>query len=275
MINKIIKISFVVLFFSNFARAEIGAVSTATGGTGRGAVETVDGMLLNPAFIAEFPTKTFSVNYSSSAWAMTITDNGVDSFFPAGLIFESSRTDTLDTQKLGLALALPRWKKFVIGATVSMVDYSNNATLATEFSYKQVVADVGMTYSINRDIGIGLVFNKAGSNRVDLADNLQLQKTTALGLSYTYQNFVRFRFDVESAPENKTDKLTYMYGLENYINDWVVFRIGYQNNKYVNKDYLTAGLGFVGPQFGLHYAYIADTKDKTDQKHLIDLGIPF
>ena len=32
------------------------------------------------------------------------------------------------------------------------------------------------------------------------------------------------------APENKTDRLVYMLGLENYLNDWVVFRLGYQNN---------------------------------------------
>ena len=97
----------------------------------------------------------------------------------------------------------------------------------------------------------------------------------ALGLSYTYQNFARLRFDAESAPDNKTDKLNYMLGLENYINDWIVFRFGFQSNKIVLKDYLTAGMGFSGPQFGIHYAYISNTADKSEDKHLIDLGVPF
>jgi hypothetical protein len=66
-----------------------------------------------------------------------------------------------------------------------------------------------------------------------------------------------------------------MGGLENYINDYVVFRLGYQNNQVTAKDYISAGLGFTGPQFGLHYAYISNTADKTEDKHLIDLGIPF
>ncbi|MGZ3725326.1 MAG: hypothetical protein ACXWQQ_05980 [Pseudobdellovibrio sp.] len=276
--SKIIKVSFLVLIFSNFisniSKAEVGAVSTATGGTGRGAVETVDGILLNPAFVAEFPTKTFSVNYSTDEWAMSVVDNGTDSYFPAGLVFESAKTDTLDTEKLGLVFSLPRWKKLVVGSNISMVEYGDKATL-TETNYRQVVGDLGMTFSVNRDIAIGLVANKIGSSRIDLPVNLQLQRTTGLGMSYTYMNFVRFRFDVESAPENKTNRLTYMYGLENYVNDWVVFRLGYQNNYYLNKNFASAGLGFVGPQFSLHYAYITDAANRTDQKHLFDLGIPF
>jgi hypothetical protein len=55
----------------------------------------------------------------------------------------------------------------------------------------------------------------------------------------------------------------------------VVFRLGYQNNQITAKDYISAGLGFSGPQFGLHYAYISNTADKSEDKHLIDLGIPF
>ena len=264
-----------IQFFSCNSFAAVGAVTTATGGSGRGAIEPVDGVLLNPAVISDLPNKNFSVNYSLDQWALTISDNGKEAYFPAALVFENSKTDTIDTKQLGVSVASYRWKKFVIGANFSVIDYLDHTVAGFEQVYHQPAADLGGTLAISNDFGIGLVFNKVASNKVDLAENLQTQKTSAIGLSYIYQNFVRFRFDVESAPDYKTDRLVYMAGMENFINDWVVVRMGYQNNNVLNKNYISAGVGFTGPQFGLHYAYISNAADKTEDKHLFDLGIPF
>lgn len=258
------------------AVTNLGAVSTATGGTGRGAVEPVDGLLLNPAFLLDFPTKNFSFNYANDQYAIVISDNGKDAVFPAALQFISQKSDAVDTRKFGLTLSLPKWKILKVASTVALVEYNNllNNT-GSEIKYRQGVADLGITLAISKDFGFGLVVNKIASSNSELSETLQQQKTIGLGVSYTYLNFVRARFDIETGPDNKTDQLVYMYGLENFINDWVVFRIGYQNNKVVQKDYLTAGFGFAGPQFSLHYAYVGNTASSSDQKHLFDLGIPF
>lgn len=255
--------------------AAVGAVSNATGGTGRGAVEPIDGVLLNPATISDLPNKNFTINYSTDEWAVTVADNGQESFFPAALEFIKTTTTAVDTQKLGLSFATRRWNKIALGLTGSVLEYTNFVATGTETKFRQSTADLAATLAIAKNFGLGFVATKVASNHVDLLESLQVQKTIALGLSYTYQNFARFRFDVQSAPDNKTDKLVYMAGLENYINDWVVFRIGFRNDNFAKKDYFTAGLGFSGPQFGLHYAYISNTADKTEDKHLIDLGIPF
>lgn len=267
---------FIVTFvFISKSFAVIGAVSTATGGTGRGAVEPVDGILLNPATVSDLPNQNFSFNYSADQWALTVTDNGHDVYLPAALKFVKSQTSALDTQQLGLSLATRRWKKIAVGISGSMIEYTNYLSSAAEQKYRQTTVDLAATYAAAANFGIGFVANKVSSGKINLDESLQIQKTMALGLSYTYQNFARIRFDVESAPDNKTDKLNYMLGLENYINDWVVFRLGFQNNKVVLKDYITAGMGFSGPQFGIHYAYISNTTDNPEEKHLIDLGVPF
>lgn len=255
--------------------ALVGAVSSATGGTGRGAVEPIDGVLLNPATVSDLPTKNFSVNYSAEAWAMTVTDNGKDVYIPAALRFVKSKAFTTDTQQLGLSFASRRWKKFAIGGTASMMEYTDTLTGTTEQKYRQTTMDLAATYAAGPTFGIGFVANKVASSKITLIEGLQAQQTLALGLSYTYQNFARIKFDVESAPDNRTDKLNYMLGFENYLNDWVVVRMGVQQNKVLAKDYISAGLGFAGPQFGLHYAFISNTADKTEDKHLIDLGFPF
>jgi len=253
----------------------IGAVRTATGGTGRGAVEAVDGIYMNPAFIRDFKAQNFSYNYARDAWAISMTDAGEDSFFPAGIQMISQKNDLVDTQKIGLTLATPRWKNMVLGFTSSLVEYTDKTAGLTDEKFRQGVLDLGATLALSPNFGVGLVANKISSSTVKFNETLQLQKTMGLGLSYMMDNFARFRADVESAPDFKTDRLVYMLGIENYINDWIIFRVGFQNNKVLSKDFFTAGLGFAGPQFTLHYAYIADATDQTDQKHLFDLGIPF
>lgn len=253
----------------------IGAVSTATGGTGRGAVEPVDGILLNPATISDLPHKNFSINYSVNHWALTVSDNGQEAFLPAAFKFVSTKDERYETQQLGLSFASWRKKKITVGGSVSMVEYTDHLSAMTEQKYRQSTLDLAATYALAPTLGIGFVATKVGASKIELEEEAQVQQTMALGFGYTYQNFARLKFDVESAPKNKTDKLVYMIGLENYINDWIVFRIGYQNNNVVNKNYFSTGLGFAGPQFGLHYAYISSLSDKSEEKHLIDLGIPF
>lgn len=269
----ILCISFFII--NSSVLAAIGAVSIATGGSGRGAVEPIDGVLLNPATISDMPDKVFSYNYSSNNWAMTVSDNGRDSFFPAALVFSKVIEPVLDTQKLGLSFATRRWNKIAIGGTVSLMEYTHYLSSSSEQKYRQTNLDLAITYALAKNIGIGLVSNKVNSTKIDLSESLQPKNTTALGISYTYLNFARFRYDIETGAENKTDRLVHMMGVENYISDWIVFRIGYQNNNVVSKNYFTTGLGFAGPQFGLHYAYISNTADKTEDKHYIDLGFPF
>jgi hypothetical protein len=261
--------------FSVNSFGAIGAVSTATGGSGRGAIESVDGVLLNPAILSDLPRKNFSVNYSSDQWAMVVSDNGQDAYFPAAFSFLRTTATTVDTQQLGISFATPRWKKVALGGTASMVEYTNYFTGGIEQKYRQAAFDFAATVAFTKNFGIGLVAKKMASGSVALPETLQTPRTIGLGMSYTYMGFARLRFDVESAPDNKTDKLVFMGGLENYINDYVVFRLGHQNNQVTDKNYISAGLGFTGPQFGLHYAYISNTADKTEDKHLIDLGIPF
>ena len=274
---KIFKNIFLVFFFGLSANAsEIGAVSTATGGGGFGAVEPVDGILKNPAFLRDLPNRNFSFNYAQDIWALSISDNSQESLFPAGLQMTSEKvSDQLRTQKLGLNFSPPRLGPITMGATASLVSYDSQPTPFQTEQFQQAVLDVGLTYALSRDFGLGLTANRISSSNVKLAENLQLQKYAAFGLSYTYENFIRLRLDAETAPEYKTDKLVYMVGMENYMNDWVVLRLGYRNDNVVLKDYFSAGLGFTGPQFGLHYAYIADVADSGSAKHLIDLAIPF
>ncbi len=257
-----------------FAGLKPGSISTSTGGSGRGTAEPVDGVLLNPAIVAVLPSKFFAINYNTEQWGITISDNGQEALFPAALAFVRSDVNDFKTQQLSLALSYSFYKMFSIGTTVSMLEYEQPITIS-EKKYRQTVADVGVMFSPNPFFGVGLVANKVTASEMNLDPLLQKQKTVGFGTQYTYMNFVRFRFDVESAPEYKANRLVYMGGMETFLNDWVIARVGYQNNNVLRKNFVSTGIGFTGPQFGIHYAFISNVADKTEDKHSIDLGVPF
>ncbi|MFZ3231819.1 MAG: hypothetical protein WA160_16555 [Pseudobdellovibrio sp.] len=279
MIQKTVVNNFLilsVLLISNLSVAVPlgGSVSMATGGAGRGTVETSDGVILNPAIVAQLPTKYISFNYSQEQTELSISDNGREALFPAALAFIRKEKDNLQTQDMALAVAYSPSKKLSFGLSAAMVEY-NLETAGAEVKYRQTVADLGMTYSFAKNFAFGIVSYKLASSKTDLSTVLQKQKTVGFGMNYTYQNFVRFRFDTESAPDNRTERLVYMGGIETFMNDWVVIRFGYQNNNVLSKNFTTAGLGFSGPQFGIHYAYLSNPADHDDDRHSVDLGIPF
>lgn len=275
-LKNLIIFSLLFLLSTAYAMAApiIGSVSAATGGTGRGTVEPVDGVLLNPASVAQIKSKFFSFNYSKDQMAVTISDNGKEALFPAAIAFDTYEKDNFKTQDMAVVLAYSARPNLSFGTTISLVEYVQSG-LVSEQKYRQTVGDLGVAYMINKDISVGAVAKKAFSSSSDVDPLLQKQKSIGLGGNYTYQNFVRFRFDVESAPDNKTDRLIYMAGIETFVNDWVVARFGYQNNNVEAKNFLTAGAGFSGPQFGIHYAYLTNVADRTEDRHSVDLGIPF
>src|SRR3989338_1100131 len=258
----------------SFATAIGGSVSTATGGTGRGAIEPIDGVLLNPSSVAQIKSQFFSFTYSTEQMGITISDNGKEALFPAALAFVLTERDNLKTQDMALVLAYKIMPQLSFGTTVSLVEYvqSNNGL---EDKYRQTVGDIGISFAPTKELSLGVVAYKVFSSSAELAEVLQKQKQIGLGVSYTFDTFVRFRFDVESAPENETDRLTYMGGLETYLNEWVIVRLGYQNNNVVSKNFTTAGLGFSGPQFGIHYGYLTNVANRDEDRHTVDLGIPF
>jgi hypothetical protein len=130
-------VTFSVFLISTLSQATIGAVSTATGGSGLAAVEPVDGLLKNPAFIRDILNRNFSFNYAPDQWAITVSDNAPDSLFPAALQMINTRETNMNMQKLGLTFAAPRMKSLVVGATAAMVSYDHNPNLTTAEKFHQ------------------------------------------------------------------------------------------------------------------------------------------
>lgn len=272
--KKILILILSAFSFQSYSQDFMGSVSAATGGTGVGSVEATDSVLINPATIAQIPTKYFSLGYSEPRWGVTISDNGKEALFPAALGYFRYSWDQLKRQDISVGFAYPISKSFAIGANVLFLEYDDRTKPISQ-THRQTVGDFGATYALNSNFAFGALFKNAFASNTDLTKSLQRQQTTSVGTSFTFDNLSRFRFDVESNSENKIDRLIFKYGMESFLNDWLVLRLGYQNNNVQSKNFKTAGIGFVGPQFSFHYAYLADVDDSSNNRHSIDLGIPF
>ncbi len=270
--NKILFLS-VSFFILNLSAIEnTGAVSAATGGAGVGALEEVDGGYLNSASIALFSKKSFAASFSKYHSNVHLTDNGRDALFPAGIAYTKTDENNIQTQAYHLLVAYEVVSKISLGLDMALREIK---MIGIEEKFSQTIVSPAIFYQITQSISAGFVLkNKALSNTI-LADSLDQNSSLAMGFSYVYEKFAKFRFDFEAPQNEKTDKMIYKIGLETFINDWIITRIGYQNDNAYSMNYFTAGLGFAGPQFGLHYAYQSEARNNRDPLHTIDLNIPF
>lgn len=249
-----------------------GAVSTAVGGAGVGVMEIVDGALLNPSLIPLFPHKQVSLSYSTSRMSGIIVDHGKDALFPAALAYDQLSNDVYKNKIYHLILAYPLSDKFSIGADFHYNDFRFQNT---DTSYTQTLVNVGLIWLAQKNWSFGIVHKDVALNDSDLPDTLDQVATTTLGMGYVYETFAQVRFDIETIEKQTTRRFIYKIGLETYVNDWVITRFGYRNDNIASQNFATAGLGFAGPQFGLHYAYQTEANSAVDPLHVIDLSFPF
>lgn len=249
-----------------------GAVSSATGGAGVGVVDMVDGALLNSSTIGLFPRKQVNISYSSSRFAAAIVDNGKEALFPAALAYEQFSNDSFKSNNYHLIFAYVVKSQFSFGA-----DFHLNELrfLTSDIIHKQTLVNLGATWVVDRAWTLGLTHREVALSDTDLPDSIDHVAVTTAGASYVYKTFAQVRFDIESVENQPSGRYIYKIGLETFVNDWIVTRFGYRNDNVSAMNFATAGLGFAGPQFGLHYAYQSEANNTVDPLHVIDLSFPF
>lgn len=271
---KIIVGFFVLVINLNvaFAFQPAGAVSGATGGTGRGSLEGVDGVWLNPALIPILPQKNLTLGGSSENLQALFVDNGQDALFAAALMYHQTRNDIQNSKDYRLGVGFELVKNFSFGLDISFEEVEL-ASLSEK--YKPITSNIGLFYNMGPEFSVGLVSHQTPLNDLNAPEVLKNRSTIGLGLSTIFENFIKFKFDVQTEERQKAKNLIYMYGLESFMNEWILVRLGYRNDNVHSLNYLTAGVGFTGPQFGLHYAYQNEANSITDPLHTVDLNIPF
>jgi len=262
------------------ASAQYGAVSTATAGSGRAAIEPTESSVLNPASIpfsrGYFATSEFSTLYGGQEFGVALTDNLPDTLVPTSLLYTQINSQQIEgpsqnftTQDLRLQFGTFVTPKWAFGLTVQhKIDHVDPLT------YTQTNVLLGSIYAFNENFGVAAVLDNviAPDNSVPMA--YQLLPSVALGLNYNYVKQMRFKLDVITAGNNSFNQPTVAAGLESHWNRWLVMRMGASKILQQNLDEYGGGVGFSGPKFAVHYGYLNCPQQDKLTRHAVDFAIP-
>lgn len=272
--SKFFFIFWAFLSFTTVAHAEIytGAVSASAGGTGRASVDAGVSSFLNPAMIVHQKGRQVYTGWTKDEMLVSLTENSEDAALPSSLGFwQKQNENSIKQQDFRVSFA-----EFVRGIWALGITGHYYQVVGSEKTYSQGLIDIGLAVTPVPDVGLALVFYNLGGSKLDeLSPELRINKKVGVAFNHIYQNFLRTRIDLVSGEDQEWRKSTLMLGLETYINKWVVSRLGYQNNSYLKEDLMSLGLGFDLPKFRLNYAYIYNSTNSKDQRHAVDITIPF
>lgn len=256
-----------------------GAISSATAGSGRAAVEASESPFLNPATLPYLRGYYFTSSYNTSSskasdLTFSLTDHMPDTVVPTSLGYSQSTTPivgggTLRSQDLRLAMAEKISEHLGVGFAIHHKSDRNDFD-----SYAQNNLILANVISVTDDLSFGLVFDDVLPANANVPEALRLFNHTSAGVSYNYKRVIRAKFDLISATNNSFSKPTAVGGVESFMNRWLVLRVGVGRNQETSSNILSAGLGFQGPKFGVHYAYFQNAEEENLARHTVDLSIP-
>jgi len=250
-----------------------GSTAAGLGGAGVGSVNAVDGGFLNPAAIALLERNSASLNIANRGFRFYFADNGSDSMFPAALGYNQADLYGMKTKTVHLMLAKGVQDKFAFGTNVHFLELQIDGV---ETTYRQTLVDLAMIAKPFEFLSIGLAYKNKPTANTELSDYIDNNPLLSFGVEYNYIDLLLVKSDIESAQNsNLEQKQIYKFGLETHLNDWLILRLGYQNNNVLGQNYGTAGLGFGTTNYGLHYAYVKESNFKKDAYHSVDLTMPF
>lgn len=271
------------LIFPNTASSHTGAVSSATAGAGTAAVEASESPFGNPAALGFLRGYYFSAGFGAASQksvgsaqdlSVSLTDNMKDTVVPTSISYVQTNTRPdagegilLREFRLGFGNVIKPGVGFGLGIN------HRDDRLAQD-RYAQTNVDLGFLLAPTRDIGGAIYFENLLPPNSDIPYEYRGHQTTTVGASYNYRRFLRLKVDISTATNNSFSKPTLAGGMESYLNKWLILRWGLQRNEERSANVYAAGLGFLGPKFGLHYAYENSPQDESLTRHSVDLAVP-
>lgn len=268
---------------SLYAQKHFGAVSSATGKSGRAAVEGADSLYLNPATIAHLPGSSIAFGTAQSksedtgSWDynLLITDNELDKLFPASIgaykkkiNFDGSSDLEIEDFTLGIA-------RYFGGRLAAGVSYHYYATHLANKNHTQSNFNIGLLFTPTEDLGFGLVAYDVAPPPSSLPDAVKLEQRWGAGATYLANSFLRFRVDASGGSLMGKTHPIWSLGGESFFSKFWVARLGTERD--TNTDVLIGclGVGFIGPRFQLNYAYQSTKEIEGYNSHSIDFVMPF
>jgi|GEM_PF-1730809 len=272
-----------VMTFNFSAQAYIGSISSATGRSGAAAVDASEAPFTNAAALPYLRGYFFSAGWgatqqsqlgSTQDLAVSLIDNMKDTVVPTSLAYSQQTYNNSvlpvdQHQELRLGFGNIETKRFSFG----LAGLYQTDRLATE-TFHQMNVQMSGLYALTRNWGFAVIANNMLPAGNKVPEAYRQQQSLTLGTSFDYKDLIRMKFDVSSDSGYAWGHTLLGGGVENYLDKWMIFRIGAQRDNQVAANIYTAGLGFAGPKFSLNYAYQNSAEDKSLTRHSVDLAVP-
>ncbi|HEY8272664.1 MAG TPA: hypothetical protein VIG33_17350 [Pseudobdellovibrionaceae bacterium] len=276
---SVLKHSVLICLYFNLSSAQAqsfsSAATDAVGGAGRAAVEAGDVNYLNPAGLVHLKGRYIYSTFNREDLSLSLSEATREVLVPASLsYFQRKMTDALQReirwQDTRLSLSDFITDKLSMGITGILSSVKIN-----ELNYNQTNGNLGFFFTPTDKFGMGWVFYNVFKGNENIPEEIRFQPRMGGGLNYIYKGFLRYRLDVLSADNNNFGKPAYMTGIETLLNEWMVFRLGYQNDILAARELITEGVGFNGPVFSINYGHQGSIKGANFDRHSIDLLFSF
>ncbi len=283
MKNISVILTFLAVQNYSIANAYVGSVTAATGGAGKAAVEASENPFGNPAGLAYLSGYYFTAGWgaakqtnqmSSQDLSVSLTDNMRDTVVPTSLSYvQNSVRPERSEESLNRDIKLSFGNFIRPGFAFGMgIEHSDDRLLNN--NYQQTNMQLGFLVAPNKDLGFAATFDNLLPTNKSIPQVYRQNQTMGAGISWNFKRLFRFKADLTSASNNTWGKPTIGGGMESYLNKWLILRMGASRNAEQEANIYTAGMGFVGPKFGFHYAYQNSPKEESLTRHSVDMAIP-
>lgn len=272
---------------SSLENVYYGPVSRAQGGAGRSYVPmanphgNAEGPMLNPAAAAFANSVVFGLYHTRDLYddfsshhdvALTIVDPNKDSQLPGSFTYIKREiggpSGDYDFQDFNLNLARPLQPNLALGLGVRY----NMFRKATREVENIINTSLGLLYLPIPEMGIAVV----SMNNFDKHADRYVRPSTALGFSYTFENVISVKLDVDHPHKsNPNHDLIFHTGFELGLPARFSLRAGVKADRLAQQNFTTAGLGWFGPKLALDYAYEGSQSGPKSQVHSVDVRVFF
>lgn len=255
------------LFLNAFANNPSSAVANAAGGAGVATVEVGEASFMNPATLTHVKGRSFYTSFQHDLYAISITQNDKGSAVPGAFSYYSFK----DNQYFALSLSDFIYENISVGLSINYLQ----AEFAPQTKKKSTLnANAGVIWTPTKDFGIAF----AAENMLTPPDDFQrsgvIEPASRIGFNYVFREWFRWRLDLVTLDNNRWNKWIPQTGIESYLNKFFIVRVGVSQVPDLKESW-SAGFGFDLPRFKLDYASQWHANGGNEQRHSVDLTVPF
>ena len=306
-LKKISLIGFIFLFQLEFSLSatstsqmrtpSYGAISGGLAGSGLSSVDPGESYILNPGAVAHLrgaavtlgssnflstPQDANSEASSNNGWHFSLNENSPDSSLASSIFISKSRSREKSplTKILNYNDAWLTLGNFIMPQLAAGLSYHFRDTQDPLQTYQEHNFGIGFLWTPWESLGIGFSLLNFNTPPKEIPISYTLGSTSGVGLLYIFKEFLHLRLDY-TKKDHQLESQSYTetaLGLETSLSDWLFSRIGVAQQKTeTNETTLkySFGLGFLGPRFGVNYAFQQYHQSQKGKEHNLDIIIPF